>query len=280
MSDGPLAGKVAVVTGGGSGIGAGMVEAFAGAGMAVVVADIELDAAESVATRVASTFGVDTAAVQVDVADADAVERLATTAWNGFGSVHLVCNNAGVMPVGKVLETSVAEWRWLYEVNVLGVVHGITSFVPRLLTQAQPARVVNTASMAAFAPSDTVGAYASSKQAVLGITEALRMELAGTPVRVSVVCPGAVASRITESERNRPSRHGSASGRVIPPSADTAKAATQVIDGSEAGRRVLAGILADEFWIFTHPTWARRITTRFDEAAEAAARTIERSAAN
>jgi NAD(P)-dependent dehydrogenase (short-subunit alcohol dehydrogenase family) len=272
-----LAGKVAVVTGGGSGLGAGMVEAFAGAGMATVVADIEVAAAESVARRVASTFGVEAAAVQVDVSDPDAVDRLADAAWDRFGSVHLVCNNAGVMPVGRLLETTVSEWRWLYDVNVLGVVHGIASFVPRLLAQGEPARVVNTASMAAFAPSDTVGAYASSKQAVLGITEALRMELADTPVRVSVVCPGAVESRITESERNRPSQYGSASGRVIPESVDTAKAAAQRIDASEAGRRVLAGVVADEFWIFTHPTWARRITTRFDEAAAAAARTIERS---
>jgi NAD(P)-dependent dehydrogenase (short-subunit alcohol dehydrogenase family) len=272
-----LAGKVAVVTGGGSGLGAGMVEAFASMGMSTVVADIELRAAESVAARTAAMFGVETSATEVDVADAEAVEQLAAFAWDRHGSVHLVCNNAGVMPVGGLLEMSVAEWRWLYEVNVLGVVHGIAAFVPRLLAQAQPARVVNTASMAAFAPSDTVGAYASSKQAVLGITEALRMELADTHVRVSVVCPGAVASRITESERNRPERHGPASGRVIPESVDTEKAAAQRIDATEAGRRVLEAILADEFWIFTHPSWARRITSRFDEAAAAATRTIERT---
>jgi short-subunit dehydrogenase len=129
--------------------------------------------------------------------------------------------------------------------------------------------------MAAFAPSEVLSAYAASKQAVLGLTESLRLELDGTTVAVSVLCPGAVDTEIAQSERNRQPRYGRASGRAISSTTELEKAAAQLIDPDEAGRRVLAGIENDEFWLFTHPSWARRITTRFDEAAAAADRTRE-----
>ncbi|HVV30831.1 MAG TPA: SDR family NAD(P)-dependent oxidoreductase [Mycobacteriales bacterium] len=271
-----LSGQTAVVTGAASGIGAGAAEAFAAAGMAVVIADIEFPAAEVVAKRLADRYGAATLAVGVDVADPSSVQALAERSWADFGDVHLLFNNAGVMPVGPLLQTSLDDWRWLVEVNLYGVLNGVSAFVPRMLERGIPARVVNTASMASFAPSSTVAAYAASKQAVLGVSESLRMELEGTPVRVSVVCPGAVDTEIAQSERNRHLRFGAPNGRVIPESPDTVKARAQLISPSQAGRVILDGIDRDEFWIFTHPTWARKIRTRFDEAANVADTTANR----
>jgi NAD(P)-dependent dehydrogenase (short-subunit alcohol dehydrogenase family) len=271
-----LAGKVAVITGGGSGIGAGLAQAFAEAGMSVLIADIELEAATSVAADLESRFAVRAMAVALDVAQPDSVEALAAQIYEAFGAVHLLCNNAGVMPVGPLLDMTIAEWRWLYDVNVFGVVNGIHAFVPRMLRSGQPGHVVNTASMASFSPSTTVAAYASSKHAVLALTESLRAELAGTTVGVSALCPGAVDTRIADSERNRPADSGPPSGRVIPQSIDTEKAAAQSMQPIEVGRIVRDGISAGDFWIFTHPSWARQITTRFDEAATAARATLHR----
>lgn len=189
----------------------------------------------------------------------------------------MVFNNAGVMPMGPILHNSVDDWRWLFDVNVIGVVNVITAFVPRMLGRGLPARIVNTASMAVFAPSGAFPSYAASKQAVLGLTESLRDELDGTNVRVSVVCRGAVNTAIGQSERNRPARYGPPSGRPIPAGPEQEKAALQMIEPDEAGRRIVQGLI-DEFWIFTHPASARRIRSRFDDAYDAAQRTLSRSA--
>jgi NAD(P)-dependent dehydrogenase (short-subunit alcohol dehydrogenase family) len=245
-----LRGKVAVITGGGSGIGAGMARALAEAGMSVVVADIEQDAAHAVASHLETHYGVPAVPFAVDVSNSESVEDLAAHSYEVFGNVHVLCNNAGVMPVGPILGMTVGEWRWLYDVNVLGVVNGIYAFVPRMLEASEAGHVVNTASMASFSPSPTVPAYASSKQAVLGITESLRDELAATTVVVSVLCPGSVATRISDSERNRPIGSGPATGRGIPRSPDTDKASAQALQPIDVGRIVREGILSDQFWIF------------------------------
>jgi len=239
-----------------------------------VLADIDGDAARVAAASLAAEHGVEVEAREVDVTDPVAVDDLAASIDADVAPVHLLFNNAGVMPVGTLLEHSADDWRWVFDVNVLGVANGLRAFVPRMLAHGQPCRVVNTASMAAFGPSESLAAYVASKQAVLGLTESLALELQGTNVAVSVVCPGAVDTEIAQSERNRQARYGAASGRRMPIGPEQEKAALQLINPDEAGRRVVAGVDAGEFWIFTHPEWCRRLPTRFADAHAASLRTI------
>jgi len=270
----PFAGQVGVITGGASGIGAATARALARLGMNTAIADIDYAGALRVAETISGEAGTTATACELDVVDSEGVAEFAGATSATLGPVQLVFNNAGVMPTGPILANSIDDWRWLFDVNVIGVVNVINAFVPRMLDHRLPARIVNTASMAAFAPSDAFPSYAASKQAVLGLTEALRMELQATNVKVSVVCPGAVNTGIGSSERNRPARYGPASGRPIPVGPEQEKASLQLIEPDEAARRIVRGLLADEFWIFTHPEWARKIRSRFDEAYDAAQRTM------
>lgn len=202
--------RVAVVTGAASGIGLGLAERFAAEGMSLVVADVEEQAIAEVASRIADSHRTDVLPVTTDVSDAAAVDALADAAHRRFGAVHVVCNNAGVLGRGaSAWEASVAEWRWVLDVNLWGVIHGIRSFLPLLLRQDE-GHLVNTASAAAWLSAPGIAPYAASKHAVLAISEALRLELAGCQSRVgvSVLCPQFVQTAITESERNWPDHLG------------------------------------------------------------------------
>jgi NAD(P)-dependent dehydrogenase (short-subunit alcohol dehydrogenase family) len=274
--DRTLAGGLAVVTGGASGIGRGTALALAAQGMRVVLADIDGEAVTRAAQEIQHRFGVAAHGVVADVVNADAMRALAADVAAREGDVHLLFNNAGVMAIGPVLQHSSRDWQWQFDVNVIGVANGLNAFVPGMVAHGQPCRVLNTASMAAFAPSADFPAYAASKQAVLGLTEALRDELAGTNVSVSVVCPGAVNTQIGHSERHRQPAYGPATGREVPSGPEQVKASLQLIEPEEAGRRIIDGVLHGEFWIFTHPEWTRRIRSRFDDAYDAAQRTLAR----
>lgn len=201
-----LKGKVAVVTGAASGIGRAMAEAFAAEGARVVLADIEETSLGAVADEMKQQ-GAEVLCVRTDVTQADQVDALADAAESHFGTTHIVCNNAGVAPIAPILETSLEDWRWVFEVNLFGVVHGIASFAPRLVAQGE-GHIVNTASSGGLMTVPGFGAYVASKFAVVGLTETLFQELDGTGIGVSVLCPGAVATRIFESERNRPDDGG------------------------------------------------------------------------
>ncbi len=198
-------GRVAVVTGGASGFGYGLAERFASEGMKLVLADIESSALEDASKRLRAT-GAEVVPVRCDVARAAEVERLASSAMNAFGAVHVVCNNAGVADSSgaSVWEESLEDWQWVVGVNFWGVVHGIRTFVPLLLQQDE-GYVVNTASAAGLIPG-VLGSYSATKHAVVSLSESLRMQLAavGAHVGVSVLCPGLVATRILQAERNRP----------------------------------------------------------------------------
>lgn len=201
-----FSGKTAVITGAGSGIGAALATVAAARGMNLVLADInrnDLDA-------VASTLGNTPLLVQqTDVADPVAVQALADASWDRFGSVELLCNNAGVVPGGRhraVWEYALEDWRWAFGVNVDGVVNGIRSFVPRMIAQGRPGHIVNTASVAGFVSGAGSAVYGASKHAVVRITEALYAGLQdiSAPIGVTMLCPGLVATRIYNAERSRP----------------------------------------------------------------------------
>jgi len=190
-----LDGKVAVITGGGSGIGASLARACAGAGMWVVVADVNGERAEAVAADLPTGTAI---ARAVDVADAMQVDALADLAFDTFGAVHLLCNNAGVSPAGRVWEFSADEWQWLVGVNLFGVANGLRSFVPRMIEQGE-GHIVNTASGAGFVTTPRLGAYSATKHAVVAITVALRNELDGTGIGASALVPAGVATNIGDS---------------------------------------------------------------------------------
>lgn len=197
-----LSGKTAVVTGAASGIGLALAERFVAEGMNVVMADVEKGRLESAAKGIAAKPG-QVLAVVTDVTKRESVDRLAEEARRGFGKVHVVCANAGVVTHGGVWELSLDDWQWTVDVNLWGVIHTLRAFVPGLIAHGEEGHVVTTSSAAGLVTGHS-SAYAATKYAVLGITEGLAVELADTPIGVSVLCPGGVKTGIFESERNRP----------------------------------------------------------------------------
>lgn len=201
-------GKVAVVTGAASGIGKGLAERFGTEGMRLVLADVQADPLEAVAASLRAR-GAQVVTQPTDVSDAGAVHALADAAWDAFGAVHVLCNNAGVVPGARfrpIWETTPEDWHWSLGVNLMGVVHGIQAFVPRMRQQGGWGHVVNTISVAALVSGTNSPAYGAAKHAALRATEALYASLAaeGSPIGVTALCPGVVATGIGDSERNRP----------------------------------------------------------------------------
>jgi NAD(P)-dependent dehydrogenase (short-subunit alcohol dehydrogenase family) len=243
-----LSGKVAVVTGGASGIGEAMVQAFAEVGMQVVVADIEERKAQEVAHRYASP-GRRCISVRVDVRDGDSVRALAEQSFAELGAVHLLCNNAGVLLMGPQADMIAADWRWTFDVNVMGIAHGLEHFLPRMRAQGGPAHVVNTASVTGLRGASGTFVYSATKAAVVSISESLRNELAGTPIGVTVVLPSDVRSQIVASQRNR----SVDAGRAYKQSVDPEVAAKHGISPREVGIRVREAVERDEFYVFTLP---------------------------
>ncbi len=272
-----LRGQVAVITGGGSGIGAALSHACAERGMRVAVADVEESAAEAVAEAL-RIRGAEAMACQVDVRSRDAVEELAGAVDSKFGQTHLLCNNAGVMVTRPLLELEEKDWEWSLSVNLLGVIHAVSAFLPGMIARGEAGHVVNTASIVGLAAISQggLGAYTTTKFALVGFSEYLREELkaAGAPIGVSVVCPGAVTTRIAESERNRPDELQT--GPAPAHSESDPRVAT--IPGRQSPEEVAASILTgveeDDTWILTHPEMkplvearTRALLAAFDVAA-------------
>ena len=246
-----LEGKVAVVTGAASGIGRALVDRLGADGMRVVLADIEEEALDAAAADAAAA-GIEAVAVPTDVSSASSVEELAERAVQQFGSVHVVCNNAGVAPTGPVLESTPADWAWVVGVNLMGVVHGVLAFGPALVSQGE-GHIVNTASGAGLMPTPSLGPYCATKHAVVGLSETLYHELAGTGVGVSVVCPGFVKTKIFHSERNRPEDLGGEMDYT-----DERRAMQAVVDdaGTEpslVADRAVEAIGSGELFVLPHP---------------------------
>src|ERR1700675_4547017 len=199
-------GRVAVVTGAASGIRRALAMAFADAGSTVMVGDIDGQEAEGVAAGIRDGGG-QAEALAVNVADAASVEELAAHTLARFGRVDVLCNNAGVSTFNLIQDQTLDDWRWVFSVNLWGVVHGLASFLPILRGQSTPSHIVNPASMGGLMSGVSfIGPYAASKTAVVSISETLRQECAayGLPIGVSVLCPSTTDTRVMESERGRP----------------------------------------------------------------------------
>jgi NAD(P)-dependent dehydrogenase (short-subunit alcohol dehydrogenase family) len=264
-------GRVAVVTGGASGIGLALCEALARQGSAVVVADLDGALAEQRAAAITAAGGRAHPAA-VDVADPGSVEALAAEALRTFGRVDLVCNNAGVSTFNLVADQTLEDWQWVFDVDLWGVVHGVRTFLPVLREQGGPGHIVNTSSMGGLMGGvPFIAPYAAAKAAVISLSETLRAELAmaGSPIGVSVLCPGSTVSNVMESERARPA------GRGVEHRSDEAEAMRLAIkstftgpDGlpaEEVAARTLAAVRSGAFWILSHPSERAVVQHRTDE---------------
>ena len=266
--------KVAVITGGASGLGLAMARRFAREGMKLALGDVE----EEPLRRVEQEFrraGVPVLAIRTDVSRGHDVERLAEKTLATFGAVHIVCNNAGVGPGGVIWENSTADWEWVLGVNVWGVIHGVRVFVPIMLRQNTPCHVVNTASVAGLLSVPGMGVYCVSKHAVVTLTECLYHDLQarGAKIGVSLLCPAYVPTGIADSERNRPAalhnpprprspedlereqmmRHAVESGRLKP---------------DDVAEMVFDAIVRERFYILTHPRIKGAVEARVQDIIE------------
>lgn len=262
-----LSGKTAFVTGGASGIGLALGRAFAEAGMKVMLADVEADALNA-AVKSLHNIGPEVRGIDCDVADAASVARAAQATFDAFGNVHVVCNNAGVAAGGGIEDISLDSWRWVLDVNLMGVVHGIRAFLPHMRAHGEGGHIVNTASMAGMQSGLGFSPYTASKFAVVGMSEGLAPQLAPFGIGVSVLCPGFVRTRIGESGRNRPEQYGAT--RAPEPGSPTAMLVAMVdemirngLDPADVARRVLAAIQANELYVFTHPEMRNEVEDRF-----------------
>jgi len=261
-------GRVAVITGAASGIGLGLSRTAAREGMRVVMADIERPALEEAAAEVVE-LATETLAVPTDVTDAAAVEALAAAAYDRFGAVHLLCNNAGVFQAGVTWERTRADWEWVMAVNFWGVLNGIQAFVPQMLEAGEPGHVVNTSSVAGITTVAYSGPYVVSKFACAALTECLAHDFRaqGAPLGASCLVPGAVATGIARSGRNRPDEPPSeaqAPDHAFVEGALADMIATKGREPDEAGEIVFAGIRAGQFWITTMDDLAPLMQERYD----------------
>src|SRR5260221_6401628 len=201
-----LANKTAFVTGGASGIGVALGRAFAEAGMNVMLADVETEALAA-AIKSLHNFGPAVRGVGCDVADPSSVERAAKASYEAFGNVHVICNNAGVAAAGGIENISLDNWRWVLDVNLMGVLHGIRSFLPHIRAHGEGGHIVNTASMAGMNGGLGFSPYVASKFAVVAMSEGLAMQLQPVWIGVSVLCPRFVRTRIAEGGRHPAPRY-------------------------------------------------------------------------
>lgn len=259
-----FAGKVAVITGAASGIGRALAEHCAQEGMKVVLADVETDALLKAEAEL-SALGTTVLSVLTDVSQAKSVANLANRAFEKFGAVHLLFNNAGVGGGGSIWDTTLEDWDWVLGVNLWGVIHGVREFVPKMLAQGAEGYIINTASVAGLLSAPGLGAYNVSKHGVVTLSETLWHELnqMGANVKVSVLCPGFVKTRILESHRNRPAG-------TPPVYADSAvrgailKGMETAISPAQVAKTVFEALREERFYILTHLHYNATIRQRME----------------
>ena len=266
--------KVAVITGGASGIGLALARRALQEGMSVVLADVEERALVDAKTGLAEEYGSDSVhALRTDVSQVQDMDRLAQSAYERFGGVHLLFNNAGVGAGSSIVDSTLADWKWVIDVNLMGIVHGIHIFMPRMIKQGVPCHVVNTASIAGMiANGSGLGIYKATKHAVVSLSETLYFEMksANLPIGVSVLCPGFVRTRIHESARNRPAELSNPP--VTTPPSPEQSAILALLENSmatgmspdELAGLVFQAIRDDRFYILTHPEYKPLIAARME----------------
>lgn len=263
-------GKVAVVTGAASGIGFALADRFASSGMDVVLADVDENGLTSAGERIRA-HGVDAAAVLTDVADEGSLGELADTAYDRFGEVHVLCNNAGVGSFADPWFGPISAWHWILGVNLWGVVHGIRAFLPRMLAQAE-GHIVNTASMAGLQPGASP-IYDASKHAVVALSEDLYRMLRQmqAPIGVSVLCPGWVRTNILDAERNWPASLGTRPDHAVVADVVLPHVQRAVDEGTNpavVADLVANAVMADRFWVLPHPEFVDLAVRRWHSIAE------------
>ena len=268
-----LRGKVAVVTGGASGLGRAMALHFAREGMHVAVADIEQKSLEAVVAEI-KALGVNAIGVRTDVSKGAEVDALAGRVVAELGGVHVVCNNAGVSPLGLAWETSLADWQWMLGVNLWGVIHGVRAFTPLLLAQDE-GHIVNTASVAGLINPPNSAMYNVTKHAVVALTETLYHDLGERKSKVgcSVLCPAYVPTGIADSERNRPPELANpavqkSAGQVAKEEMLRKAVRSGRLTPDDIGAAVLAAVKEDRFYILTHPKIKGAIRARMEDILE------------
>jgi NAD(P)-dependent dehydrogenase (short-subunit alcohol dehydrogenase family) len=259
-----VAGRTAFVTGGASGIGLGITEAFVAAGMNVVIADLRPDHVETALERLTRDGrGESVHAIELDVTDRERFARAADEAEGVFGNLHVLCNNAGMGILGPVTDARYDDWDWGLGVLLGGAVNGIQTFLPRMRAHGEGGHIVNTSSMAAVIPVPGAAIYTTAKAGVVGLSEALRSDLAGEGIGVSAFCPGPVQTNIREGGRTRPERYTDSGYLELERQLEERPNSPLWMDPRECGERVLAGIRSDDLYIFTHREFREGAEERF-----------------
>ena len=260
-----LEGKTAVVTGGASGMGKGIARQLIARGMHVVIADIEKDALYASAAELGAQ------AVLTDVSDLASVRALAAEVCRRFGTVHVVCNNAGIGPFARIADLTIEDWRWMLDVNLWGVIHGISVFLPILRGNAHGGHIVNTASVGGLVTMPGLGAYAVTKHAVVALSETLAQELEQEQSRVgvTVLCPGPTRTNIKASSRNRPPARGTGGLTDVDLEKSEFGASARWLSPDDVGRIVVAAIVRGDLYAFTHPEQLGVVEQRFKRILEA-----------
>jgi len=260
---GDVSGKTAFITGGADGIGLGIARALVRAGANVVIADIREDALARAKADLAADAQVET--VQLDVTDRAGFVRAADAAEARFGKIHMLIGNAGVGVLGPVLDARFDDWDWGLGVNLGGVINGLVTMLPRIRAHGEGGQIVTTSSQSALIPINGSAIYTAAKAAVLGLSEAIRGELATVNIGVSAFMPGPVQSNIGHSSQLRPEAFRENSGyRQHEAAMEQRPVSPLWMSADEVGERVLAGISANDLYILTHPEFADGMRTRFD----------------
>ena len=259
-----VGGKTAFITGGASGIGLGMAEAFTAAGMNVVIADLRQDhIANALAGFEDDGRSARVHAIELDVTDREGFARAADEAERVFGNVHVLCNNAGMGILGPVMQARYADWDWGLGVLIGGVINGIQTFLPRMRAHGEGGFIVNTSSMAGVVPIPGAAIYITAKAALIGLSEALRSELAAEGIVAAAFCPGPVATNIREGGRLRPEEYGDSGYLELERDLEERPNSPAWMDPVECGERVLEGIRRDDLYIFTHREFREGAEERF-----------------
>jgi NAD(P)-dependent dehydrogenase (short-subunit alcohol dehydrogenase family) len=259
-------GKVAFITGGASGIGFGIARAFLRSGMKVIIADILQERLDEAARVLAQGTNRDFHIIRVDVTDRAMMAGAAAEAERTFGKVHVLCNNAGVYGNLPIETASYEDWDWILGVNLGGVINGVVSFLPKMIAHGEGGHIVNTSSMAGIIPLPSGGGlYSTSKFAVRGLTESLRLALGVHNIGVSVMCPGMTRTRIMEAERHRPGRGAGTAATLGRDEWQSTFDMGGGMDPLELGERVLLGIQRNDAYILPHGEFKEEVEGLFDE---------------